>query len=291
MKQFKGTGVALITPFTSDNKVDTDSLSRLVEHQIANGIDYLVVLGTTAESVTLSTDEKKLVMKTVVDANKKRLPLVLGMTSNNTADLVNQIKTTDLKNFDAILSACPFYNKPSQEGIFQHFDQLAKNTDLPIILYNVPGRTAKNIETETVKRLADEHKHIIGIKEAAGDLEQAMELITSNREDFLVISGEDAITLPVVLMGGSGVISVIAQALPKQYSEMVNEGLKGNAESSRKNHYLLQEAFSLGFQEGNPTGIKTFLHQQGFCENILRLPLIKASNQLENKIAEYLKKL
>ena len=290
MKQFKGTGVALITPFTSDNKVDTDSLSKLVEHQIANGIDYLVVLGSTAESVTLSTDEKKLVMQTVVDANKKRLPLVLGMTSNNTAELLNQVDKTNLNDFDAFLSACPYYNKPSQEGIFQHFDQLAKNTDLPIILYNVPGRTAKNIEPKTVKRLADEHNHVIGIKEAAGDIEQAMELIAINKDDFLIISGEDGITLPMILMGGAGVISVIAQAFPKQYSDMVNEGLKGNAESSKKNHYLLHRAFSLGFQEGNPTGIKTFLYQQGFCENRLRLPLIEASSQLETSIAEYLKK-
>lgn len=290
MKQFKGTGVALITPFTLDNKVDTSSLSRLVEHQINNGIDYLVVLGSTAESVTLSSEEKKLVMQTVVDANKRKLPLVLGMTSNNTSDLIHQINSADVNDFDAILSACPYYNKPSQEGIFQHFNQLAKNTNLPIILYNVPGRTAKNIEPKTVKRLADEHKHIIGIKEAAGDIEQAMELIAINQDDFLVISGEDGIALPMILMGGAGVTSVMAQAFPKQYSNMVNEGLKGDAESSRGNHYVLQEAFALGFQEGNPTGIKTFLHQQGFCENKLRLPLIKASNQLENATKEYLKK-
>jgi len=288
MKQFKGTGVALITPFTNDNQVDTESLSKLVKHQVANGIDYLVVLGSTAESVTLSTDEKKLVMETVIKANNKSLPLVLGMTSNNTADLLRQIDETDLKDFDAILSACPYYNKPSQEGIFQHFDLLAKNTQLPIILYNVPGRTAKNIEPQTVKRLADQHEHIIGIKEAAGELNQAMELISINKPEFLVISGEDGISLPMVLMGGAGVISVIAQAFPQTYSHMINLGLKGNAESARKIHYKLKDAFSLGFNEGNPTGIKTFLYQQGFCENLLRLPLIKASNQLESEIRNYL---
>ena len=290
MKQFKGTGVALITPFTSDNKVDTDSLGRLVEHQITNGIDYLVVLGSTAESVTLSSNEKKLVMETVIEANNERLPLVLGMTSNNTTELVDQINTTRLNDFDAILSACPFYNKPSQEGIFRHFDKLAKNTKLPIILYNVPGRTAKNIEPATVKRLADEHKNIIGIKEAAGDLEQAMKLISTKRDDFLVISGEDGISLPIILMGGAGVISVIAQAFPENYSQMVINGLNGDALGAREYHYLLEKAFDLGFQEGNPTGIKTFLSQQGFCENILRLPLVEASKELEYSVKEYLRR-
>ena len=290
MKQFKGTGVALITPFDNNNKLDTNALSKFVEHQISNGVDYLVVLGTTAESVTLSTEEKAVVMKTVVDANKNRKPLVLGMTSNNTADLLQQVRSTDLKDFDAILSACPYYNKPSQEGIFQHFDQLAKNTELPIILYNVPGRTAKNIEPLTVKRLAEQHKHIIGIKEAAGDLEQAVELIEMNDDDFLVISGEDGITLPMVLMGGAGVISVIAQAFPNEYVQMVNSGLQGDAITARGYHFTLKEAFELGFCEGNPTGIKTFLSQQGHCQNNLRLPLVKASDELEKRIEDYLKR-
>lgn len=290
MKQFKGTGVALITPFTEKNEVDVSALAKLVEHQVSNGIDYLVVLGTTAESVTLSSGEKELVMKTIVEANNNRLPLVLGMTSNNTAELVEQMSKTDLKGFDAILSACPYYNKPSQEGIFRHFDQLAKNTELPIILYNVPGRTAKNIEPSTVKRLAEEHKHIIGIKEAAGDMEQAMELIAITDDEFLVISGEDGITLPMVLMGGAGVISVIAQAFPSEYSQMVTSGLKGDARTARRYHYLLKEAFELGFSEGNPTGIKTFLSQQGHCRNNLRLPLVKASDELEKHIEEYLKR-
>ncbi len=289
MKQFKGTGVALITPFDQKNEVDVNALANFVEHQISNGIDYLVVLGTTAESVTLSKEEKAVVMKTVVDANNNRKPLVLGMTSNNTADLIQQVKSTNLKDFDAILSACPYYNKPSQEGIFQHFDQLAKNTELPIILYNVPGRTAKNIEPLTVKRLAQQHKHIIGIKEAAGDLEQAIELIEMNDDDFLVISGEDGITLPMVLMGGAGVISVIAQAFPSEYAQMVTSGLKGDARTARRYHYLLKEAFELGFREGNPTGIKTFLSQQGHCQNHLRLPLVKASDELEKHIKAYLK--
>lgn len=288
MKQFKGTGVALITPFTHNNEVDVSALANLVEHQVSNGIDYLVVLGTTAESVTLSTQEKELVMKTIIEANNDRLPLVLGMTSNNTADLIEQIKRTDLDGFDAILSACPYYNKPSQEGIFRHFDQLAKNTELPIILYNVPGRTAKNIAPSTVKKLAEQHKNIIGIKEAAGDMEQAMDLIAMNDDDFLVISGEDGITLPMVLMGGAGVISVIAQAFPSEYSKMVSAGLNDDAKKARRSHYLLKKAFELGFSEGNPTGIKTFLSQQGLCENFLRLPLVKASDELEKRIAEYL---
>lgn len=288
MKQFKGTGVALITPFTHNNEVDVSALANLVEHQVSNGIDYLVVLGTTAESVTLSTQEKELVMKTIIEANNDRLPLVLGMTSNNTADLIEQIKRTDLDGFDAILSACPYYNKPSQEGIFRHFDQLAKNTELPIILYNVPGRTAKNIAPSTVKKLAEQNKNIIGIKEAAGDMEQAMDLIAMNDDDFLVISGEDGITLPMVLMGGAGVISVIAQAFPSEYSKMVSAGLNDDAKKARRSHYLLKKAFELGFSEGNPTGIKTFLSQQGLCENFLRLPLVKASDELEKRIAEYL---
>ena len=284
MEKFKGTGVALITPFTENNSVDTEALKKLVSHQIEHGIDYIVVLGTTAESVTLNSEEKKIVMQAVVEANNKRLPLVLGMTSNNTQALIQELANTDLDDFDAILTACPYYNKPSQEGIFQHFNQLANNTQLPIILYNVPGRTAKNIEPYTVKRLADTHNHIIGIKEAAGDIEQAMELIKINKDDFLVISGEDGITLPIVLMGGAGVISVVAQAFPKTYSDMVNYGLNSEAEKSRHLHYKLNEAFHLAFKEGNPAGIKTFLELQGLCSNNLRLPLVKASHELKESI-------
>ena len=290
MKQFKGTGVALITPFTNENTVDTKSLSKLVEHQVENGIDYLVVLGTTAEGVTLSSEEKEQVKKTVVEANQSKLPLVLGMTSNDTAGLLNEVKNADLNGFDAILSACPYYNKPSQEGIFQHFDLLAKTSKLPIILYNVPGRTAKNIEPETVKRLADQHSNIIGIKEAAGDLDQAIRLMAITKENFLVISGEDAIALPITLMGGAGVVSVVAQAFPKSYSSMINCGLKGDATCARKYHYRLQGAFDLGFQEGNPTGIKTFLNQLGLCQNTLRLPLIKATDELEHAVKDYMSK-
>ncbi|MCM4161066.1 4-hydroxy-tetrahydrodipicolinate synthase [Antarcticibacterium flavum] len=284
MKELIGTGVALITPFTQDLKVDTAALEKLVNYQAQNGIDYLVVLGTTAESATLTNEEKQLVIDTVVKANNGRLPLVLGMGGNNTAALVEELKSTDLKDFAAILSVSPYYNKPTQEGIYQHYKALAQVAPKPIVLYNVPGRTASNVLPATVKRLAQDFPNIIGIKEAAGDIVQAMKLIDQVPERFLVISGDDMITLPMVLAGGHGVISVIAQGFPKEFSDMVRLGLDGKVKEAYKLHYKVAPSIDMIFAEGNPGGIKSLLHKKGICENELRLPLVKASDKLYAEI-------
>jgi 4-hydroxy-tetrahydrodipicolinate synthase len=287
MKELIGTGVALITPFTSDLKVDTAALEKLVNYQAENGIDYLVVLGTTAESATLNGEEKQLVIDTVVKANNGRLPLVLGMGGNNTAALVEELKSTNLEKFDAILSVSPYYNKPTQEGIYQHYKALAEASPKPIVLYNVPGRTASNVLPATVQRLAREFSNIIGIKEAAGDIVQAMKLIDMVPEGFLVISGDDMITLPMVLAGGHGVISVIAQGFPAEFSEMVRLGLDGKVKEAYKLHYKVAPSIDMIFAEGNPVGIKSLLHTKNIGENELRLPLVKASDKLNSEIESF----
>lgn len=284
MEKFVGTGVALITPFTDDLKVDFAALRKLVNFQIENSVDYMVVLGTTGESATLNPEEKKQVIATVVEENKKRLPLVLGVGGNCTAKVVEELENTDLSEFDAILSVSPYYNKPSQEGIFQHYKAVAAASSKPVILYNVPGRTASNILPATVKRLASEVNNIIGIKEAAGDMVQAMHLINQVPKDFLVISGDDMITLPMVLAGGHGVISVIGQGFPAEFSRMVRLGLERDVDSAYKMHYEIAPSIDLIFAEGNPVGIKALLARHGICKNTLRLPLVKASKELTDKI-------
>jgi len=236
MQKFVGTGVALVTPFNCDGTIDFSSLEKLVNYQIDNNVEYLVVLGTTGEPATLTKEEKEAVKRKIIEVNKGRLPMVLGIGGNSTAAVVDEIKSTDLTSFDAILSVSPYYNKPSQEGIYQHFKAVAGATDKPVIIYNVPGRTASNINPETAIRLANDIENIIGIKEAAGDIVQAMQLIQNKPEDFLVISGDDMITLPMSLAGGSGVISVIGEALPKDFSEMVRLGIQGNAKEAYKLH-------------------------------------------------------
>ena len=286
--KFTGTGVALITPFKSDLSVDYKALERLVNYQIDNGIDYIVVLGTTAESATLTNEEKERVKQTIVEVNQNRVPLVLGVGSNNTQQLLADIKSTKLDGFDAILSVSPFYNKPTQEGIYQHFASLAKVCDLPIILYNVPGRTGSNIQPATVVRLANEFNQIIGIKEAAGDLEQAMTLIRDTPEDFLVISGDDMITLPMVLAGGAGVISVMAEAFPKEFSAMVNYGLNRDVNKAFELHYQLMHGIQLIFKEGNPAGIKAAFKHLDLAEATVRLPLVEASKQLKAEIKTFM---
>lgn len=291
MKKFFGTGVALITPFKKDLSVDVDDLEKLVNFQVDNGIDYLVVLGTTAESATLSKSEKELVKETIVKANNKRLPLVIGIGGNNTLAVIEEIKNTDLSNFDAILSVSPYYNKPTQEGIYQHFKAIASSTDKDIILYNVPGRTAKNMEPSTVLRLANEFNNIIGIKEAAGDIVQALKIIQHKPKDFLVISGDDMITLPMVLAGGAGVISVIAQGLPREFSKMMNLGLTRNVDEAFDIQYQIMESIDLIFEEGNPAGIKAMLAILGICNNTVRLPLVKATNELNEKIKNFINQL
>ena len=286
-----GTGVALVTPFKKDFSVDVDALKVIVNFQIDNGIDYLVVLGTTAESATLSKIEKELIIKTVVDANKGRLPLVLGVGSNNTQEVVQELKSGNFSDFVALLSVSPYYNKPTQEGIYQHFKAISEASPLPIILYNVPGRTASNMLPSTIIRLATDFKNIIAVKEAAGDIVQAMKLIKDKPKDFLVISGDDMITLPMILAGGSGVISVIAEGFPKQFSEMVHLGLNKRVEEAYKLHYLLMDCIDLIFEQGNPAGIKEVFYSLGLSENTVRLPLVNTDTDLANRIHNFSNKI
>lgn len=287
MEKFVGTGVALITPFTDDLKVDVESLRDLVNFQVDNDIDYMVVLGTTGESATLTSEEKKQVIATVVEENKGRIPLVLGVGGNCTSKVVEELNQTDLSAFDAVLSVSPYYNKPSQEGIYQHYKAVAAASAKPVILYNVPGRTASNILPATVKRLAEDVDNIIGIKEAAGDMVQAMNLISQVPQDFLVISGDDMITLPMVLAGGHGVISVIGQGFPAEFSRMVRLGLDRDVDNAYKLHYEIAPSIDLIFAEGNPVGIKALLAKHGICKNTLRLPLVKASEGLTERINSF----
>jgi len=291
MQSLIGTGVALVTPFKKDFSVDTEALTRIVNFQIDNGIDYLVVLGTTAENATLSQDEKELVIQTVIDANKGRLPLVLGVGGNNTYEVVKELKERDLSNFVAILSVSPYYNKPTQEGIYQHFKAIAEASPIPIILYNVPGRTASNMLPSTVLRLANDFKNIVAIKEAAGDIVQAMKLIQDKPEGFHVISGDDMVTLPMVLAGGSGVISVIGEGFPKQFSDMVRLGLNRKVDEAYKLHYLLAEAIDMIFEQGNPAGIKEVHKTLGLSENTVRLPLVNVNQDLADRLSKFVQKL
>lgn len=291
MKELIGTGVALITPFKDGFSIDTEGLQRVVNFNIANGIDYLVVLGTTAESATLSNAEKQLVIDTIVETNAGRLPLVLGIGGNNTQAVVEELKTTNVSIFAAILSVSPYYNKPTQEGIYQHFAAISEASEKPIIVYNVPGRTASNILPETVKRLATDFKNIVAIKEAAGDIVQAMKLINICPKDFLVISGDDMITLAMVLAGGAGVISVIGEGFPKEFSEMVRLGLDKKVEEAYKIHYKLAPAIDYIFEEGNPAGIKAVFKNLGICGDTVRLPLVSIGEGLQGKIDSFISNL
>jgi len=288
MKSLIGTGVALITPFHPDGSVDVEGLERVVDFQIDNGIEYLVVLGTTAESVTLSKKEKQLVIDTVIHKNQGRLPLVLGVGGNNTQEVIEELLNRDLSAFEAILSVSPMYNKPTQEGIYQHFAAIAKASPKPIILYNVPGRTASNMSPETVIRLANDFDSIIAIKEAAGDIVQAMRLIDGCPKDFLVISGDDMIALPMVLAGGAGVISVIGEGLPKEFSEMIRLGLRREVDAAYALHYRIAPSIDYIFAEGNPAGIKEIFRELGICGSYVRLPLVNVSDGLRLKIKNFL---
>ncbi|MAT90526.1 MAG: 4-hydroxy-tetrahydrodipicolinate synthase [Flavobacteriaceae bacterium] len=287
MNKLRGTGVALITPFTAEGLVDVNALKHLVDYQVEHGIEYLVLLGTTAESATLTSSEKKTVIETVIASNAGRVPMVLGMGGNNTQAIVEEIEATDLSPFTAILSVSPSYNKPTQEGIYQHFKQIAKASPIPVILYNVPARTASNMLPETVLRLARDFENIIGIKEAAGDLVQAMRLISGTPSDFMVISGDDMLALPMTLAGGSGVISVIGQGFPKEFSQLIRLGLAGKVAEAYAQHYQLAPAIDLIFAEGNPAGIKAVCKKLGICEDVVRLPLVSATPQLQGKIATF----
>lgn len=288
MKSLTGTGVALVTPFKKDFSVDTEALKRIVRYNIDGGVEYLVVLGTTAESATLSKEEKELVIQTIIDENAGNLPLVLGVGGNNTQEVVKELKTRNLSAFAAILSVSPYYNKPTQEGIYQHFKMIAENSLVPVILYNVPGRTASNMLPQTVLRLANDFKNIIGIKEAAGDIVQAMKLIQNKPEGFLVISGDDMITLPMVLAGGSGVISVIGEGFPKEFSEMVRLGLQGKVKEAYALHYKLADSIDMIFEQGNPAGIKEVFKHLGLSENTVRLPLVNVNQDLSDRLKTFI---
>ena len=289
MQAFVGTGVALVTPFKKDLTVDVEALKRIVEFNIEGKVEYLVVLGTTAEAATLNEVEKQLVKQTVIDANNGRLPLVLGIGGNNTMEVVHQLKTEDLTGFSAILSVSPYYNKPIQEGIYQHFKMVAENAPLPVIIYNVPGRTGSNMSAATTLRLAHDFKNIIAIKEAAGDIVQAMEIIKNKPKDFLVISGDDMVTLPMVLAGGAGVISVIGEGFPHEFSEMVRLGLDRKVDEAYKIHYALAPAIDMIFEQGNPGGIKEVFKVKGLSENTLRLPLVNVNEDLAGRIDSFVK--
>ena len=291
MQSLIGTGVALVTPFKKDFSVDVDALKAIVNFQIDNGIDYLVVLGTTAESATLSKAEKELVIATIVEANKGRLPLVLGVGSNNTQEVVEELKSRNFSDFVAILSVSPYYNKPTQEGIYQHFKAIAEASPIPVILYNVPGRTSSNMLPSTIIRLANDFKNIVAVKEAAGDIIQAMNIIQNKPKDFLVISGDDMITLPMILAGGSGVISVIAEGFPKQFSEMVHLGLNKRVDDAYKLHYLLADSIDMIFEQGNPAGIKEVFKSLGLSESTVRLPLVNVDENLANRLHDFTNKI
>jgi len=287
----RGMGVALITPFKNDFSVDTQALTRLVQHNIDNGTDYLVVLGTTGESVTLNAEEKKIVIDTVKNAALGKLPLVLGVGGNNTQSVVEDLENTDLSDFHAVLSVSPYYNKPTQEGIYQHYKALAEVSSKPIILYNVPGRTSSNIAPETVLRLAIDFENIIGVKEAAGDMDQVLRLLRIVPEDFLVISGDDNLALPLIVAGGAGVISVIGQGVTKPFADMVHLAQKDEVKKVFQLHYKLMPIIDYIFEEGNPAGIKYVLSQKGISENVVRLPLVKVSDGLARKIETALKQI
>jgi len=289
MQSLIGTGVALVTPFKKDFSIDIEALQRIVNFSIDGGVEYLVVMGTTAENATLTQAEKELVIKTVIDTNKGRLPLVLGVGGNNTLQIVEELKTRDFSAFEAILSVSPYYNKPTQEGIYQHFKAIAEASPVPVILYNVPGRTASNMLPATVIRLANDFDNVVAIKEAAGDMAQALQLIKNAPKDFLVISGDDMIALPIVLAGGAGVISVIGQGFPKEFSEMIRLGLNRKVNEAFKTQYFLSDCIDMIFEQGNPAGIKQIFQALGIAENTVRLPLVTVDDSLAERLNEFVK--
>ncbi|NJB83313.1 4-hydroxy-tetrahydrodipicolinate synthase [Wenyingzhuangia aestuarii] len=286
MSSFLGTGVALITPFDNDGNVDVQTLEKLVEFQIDNAVEYLVVLGTTAEAVTLTNAERELVKATIINTNAGRLPIVLGIGGNNTNAVIEEIKRTDFTAIDAILSVSPFYNKPSQEGIYQHYKAIAEVCPVDIILYNVPGRTGSNVLPKTIARLA-EIPNIIGVKEAKGDMDQALKLIKAVPSDFLVISGDDMLALPITLAGGAGVISVVGQAFPGEFSHMIRLGLLDKGRKAFATQYKIQKSIGLIFNEGNPVGVKALLEILGMSTGKVRLPLLEATPKLKADLRQF----
>ena len=288
---FRGLGIALVTPFTSDGQVDYKSLKRLVEYQIDNGADFLCILATTGETPCLTQDEKDKITQLVKDVNHGRLPILKGCGGNNTAAVVEELRTADWSGIDGILSVCPYYNKPSQEGLYQHFKAIAEASPLPVVLYNVPGRTGINLKPETTVRLANDCENSVAVKEASGSLEQVDEIIKNKPQRFDVLSGDDALTFSMVASGAAGVISVIGNALPKEFSRMIRLEFQGEYEPARKIHHMFTELYSLLFVDGNPAGVKALLHEMGFIENQLRLPLVPTKVSTLQKMAEILKSL
>jgi len=284
--KFKGTGVAIVTPFGKDGNVDFKSLQKLVNHIIKGGVEYVVVMGTTGESVTLTKEEKQSVVQHVIETVDGRVPIVLGLGGNNTQEILSSLKKENFEHIDALLSVSPYYNKPNQRGIYQHYKAIAEASSLPIILYNVPGRTGSNIAADTTLKLAEEFKNIIAIKEASGNMEQCMKIIKNKPKDFLVISGDDALTLPIIACGGDGVISVIANAFPRDFSEMVREILAGNVKEAQKLHYKLTDIIEQIFADGNPAGIKAALEIMNICSSNLRLPLVRVNKATQNALTE-----
>ncbi|CAI8160656.1 4-hydroxy-tetrahydrodipicolinate synthase [Flavobacteriaceae bacterium] len=291
MNSLIGMGVALVTPFKSDLTIDHDALSKIVSFNIDNGTDYLVISGTTGESVTITKDEKRAIVETIVKTNAGRLPLVIGIGGNNTAAVIEELKTTDLSPFAAVLSVAPYYSKPTQEGLYQHFKAVAEASTIPVILYNVPGRTAKNMEPDTSLRLARDIDNIVAIKEAGNSPEQYKALIQNKPKDFMVISGDDDLVCDVVLSGGSGVISVIGQALPALFSNMIHKGISGDEQAAKALEKSAMPLIGLIFEENNPAGIKAVLEQLGLCNDTVRLPLVTATEGLKLKIKNALAEL
>lgn len=285
--KFKGTGVAIVTPFSKDNSIDYKSLGKLVDFIIKGGVEYIVVLGTTGESVTLSKEEKQSIITHVIENVNKRVPIVLGLGGSNTQEIVNSLKkTADFNHIDALLSVSPYYNKPNQRGIYQHYKAISEVSPLPIILYNVPGRTASNLSADTTLKLANDFKNIIAIKEASGNLEQCMKIIKYKPKDFSVISGDDMLTLPMIAAGADGVISVVANAFPKDFSEMTRQILAGNVKEAQKLHYKLTDIIEQLFADGNPAGIKAVLEMMKICTANVRLPLVKVNKATQNALTE-----
>jgi 4-hydroxy-tetrahydrodipicolinate synthase len=291
MNKFHGTGVAMVTPFHPNGDVDFDGLEAVINHIIGGGVEYLVSLGTTGESATLNKDEKKAVWKRTVEFTNSRVPLIAGIGGNNTYEVLKDIEEFDTTGYDAILSVSPYYNKPTQEGIYQHYKAIAENSPLPIFIYNVPGRTGSSISADTTLRLAHDFKNIIATKEASGNFDQFNYIMRNKPEDFLFISGDDPVTLPMIAMGAAGIISVIGNAVPRQFSDMIRLCLKGDFINARPLHYKLIEFTSLVFAEGNPAGVKHALKELGICGDTVRLPLTSIGSQTATKIVEQLKSL
>lgn len=287
-KKFEGVGIAIVTPFKNDLSVDHESLTNIVNYNVENGMDYIVISGTTGESVTITKTEKQAIVKTIKEANRNRVPLVLGIGGNNTHQVIEEIKNTDFTGIDAILSVSPYYSKPTQEGIYQHYKAISAVAPVPIIMYNVPGRTSSNMLPKTTLRLAKDFENIIAVKEAGNNMSQYLWLLKDKPKDFMIISGDDDLALPVTLAGGSGVISVLGQAFPADFTKMIHLGLNGQAKEAYELHFKLMEITGLIFSENNPAGIKAVLEAKNLCDATVRLPLVQATNDLKNKIQEFL---